>query len=54
MILYHNEILSPETLELLESAKNRTTRDKIYENASLSEIIEIVLVHCNILNNGCQ
>ena len=54
MILYYNEILSPKTVELLESAKNRTTRDKNYENVSHSEIIEIVLVHCNILNNDCQ
>lgn len=54
MILYYNEIVSPETVELLESAKNRTTRDKNYENVSHSEIIEIVLVHCNIVNNDYE
>ena len=41
-------------MELLGSAKNRTTRDKNRENISHSEIIEIVLVHCNIVNNDYQ
>ena len=41
-------------MELLGSAKNRTTRDKNRENVSHSEIIEIVLVHCNIINNDYQ
>ena len=41
-------------MELLGSTKNRTTRDKNRENVSHSEIIEIVLVHCNIVNNDYQ
>ena len=41
-------------MELLGSAKNRTTRDKNCENVSHSEITEIVLVHCNIVNNDYQ
>ena len=41
-------------MELLGSAKNRTTKDKNRENVSHSEIIEIVLVHCNIVNNDYQ
>ena len=41
-------------MELLGSAKNRTTRDNNRENVSYSEIIEIVLVHCNIVNNDYQ
>ena len=41
-------------MELLGSAKNRTTRDKNRENVSHSEITEIVLVHCNIVNNDYQ
>ena len=41
-------------MELLGSAKNRTTRDKNRENVSHSEIIELVLVHCNIVNNDYQ
>ena len=41
-------------MALLGSAKNRTTRDKNRENVSHSEIIEIVLVHCNIANNDYQ
>ena len=41
-------------MALLGSAKNRTTRDKNRENVSHSEIIEIVLVHCNIVNNDYQ
>ena len=42
---YYLELLTPETMKLLGSAENKITKDK---NG------ELVLVHCNLVNNGCQ
>ena len=36
------------------SAKNQTTKDKNGENVPHLEFTEVVLVHCNIVNNDCQ
>ena len=41
----------PETMKLLGSTKNKITKD---ENVFHLEINEVVLVHCNIVNNHCQ
>ena len=41
-------------MKLLGSTKNRITKDKNGENVPHLEIIEVVLVHCNIVNNDCQ
>ena len=41
-------------MKLLGSTKNRITKDKNGENVPHLEIIEAVLVHCNIVNNDCQ
>ena len=51
---YSLELLTPETMELLGSTKNKITKDKNVENVSHLEITEAVLVHCNIVNNGYQ
>ena len=51
---YSLELLTPETMKLLGSTKNRITKDKNGENVPHLEIIEAVLVHCNIVNNDCQ
>ena len=48
------EILTPETLELLGSTENKITKDKNGENVPHLEITEVVLVHCNIVNNDYQ
>ena len=48
---YSLEILTPETIKLLGSTKNKITEDKIGENVPHFEITEVVLVHCNIFNN---
>ena len=48
------ELLSPETMKLLGSAENETTKDKNGENVPHLEITEVVLVHCNIVKNDCQ
>ena len=51
---YSLELLTAETMKLLGSTKNKTTKDKNGENVPHLEITEVVLVHCIIVNNGCQ
>ena len=41
-------------MKLLGSTKNKITKNKNDENVSHIEITEVVLVHCNIVNNGYQ
>ena len=48
------ELLTPETMKLLESTENKRTKDKNDENVPYLEITEVILVHCNIANNGYQ
>ena len=43
-----------ETLKLLESTKYKITKEKNGENILCLEITEVVLVHCNIVNNDYQ
>ena len=38
-------------MKVLGSTKNKTTKDKSGENVSHLEITEVVLVHCDIVNN---
>ena len=51
---YSLELLTPETMKLLGSTKNKITKDKNGENVPHLEITEIVLVQCNIVNNDYQ
>ena len=51
---YGLELLTPETMKLLGSTKNKITKDKNGENVPHLEITEVVLVHCNIVNNDYQ
>ena len=51
---YSLELLTPETIKLLESTKNKTTKGKSGENVPHLEITELVVVHCNIVNNDYQ
>ena len=41
-------------MKLLGSTKNKLTKDKNGENVLHLEITEVVLVHCNIVNNDYQ
>ena len=41
-------------MKLLESTKNKITKDKNCENVPHLEITEVVLVHWNIVNNYYQ
>ena len=51
---YSLELLTPEKMKLLGSTKNKITKDKNSENVPHLEITEVVLVHCNIVNNDHQ
>ena len=51
---YSLERLTPETMKLLGSTKNKITKDKNGENVPHLKITKVVLVHCNIVNTGPQ
>ena len=51
---YSLELLTKETMKLLGSTKNKITKDKNGENVPHLEITEVVLVHCNMVNNDYQ
>ena len=42
------------TMKLIGSTENKITKDKNGENIPHLEITEVVLVHCNIVNNDYQ
>ena len=48
------ELLTPGTMKLLGSTENEITKDKNGENVQHLELTEVVLVHCNIVNNDYQ
>ena len=41
-------------MKLLGSAENKITKDKNGQHVPHLQITEVVLVHCNIVNNGYQ
>ena len=51
---YYLELSTPETMKLLGSAENKINKDKNGENVPHLEIVEVVLVHCNLVNNDYQ
>ena len=51
---YKLELLSPETMKLLESTKKDIDKDKNGEDVPKLEYVEVVLVHCNLVNNSYQ
>ena len=51
---YKLEILSKETMKLLGSTSSIIDADKNSENVPRLENVEVVLVHCNLVNNSYQ
>ena len=51
---YKLESLSKETMKLLGSTKDIIDSDKNSENVPRLENVEVVLVHCNLVNNTYQ
>ena len=48
---YSLELLTKETMNLLGSTKNKIAKDNNGEHLSHFEITEVILVHCNMVNN---
>ena len=48
------ELLTPETMTLLGSAKKDVEPDKNSENVQKLESVEVVLVQCDLVNNVYQ
>ena len=48
---YYLEILTLETMKLHGSTKSKITKDKNDEYVTYLEITEVVLIHCNVVNN---
>ena len=51
---YCIELLTSGTMKLLGSTENKITKNKNGENVLHLEVTEVVLVHCNIVNNDYQ
>ena len=51
---YYLGFLTPETMKLLGSNKSKITKDNNGEDVSILETNEVVLVHCNIVNNDSR
>ena len=51
---YFLDLLTPETMKLLGSTKSKITEDEKGENVPHLEIVELTLVHCNLVNNDYQ
>ena len=51
---YYLELLTPETIKLLGITESKVTRDMNGREVPHLEVIELVLVHCNLFNNDYQ
>ena len=51
---YKLELLTKETMKLLGSTKDIIDADKNSENVPKLKNVEVVLVHCNLVNNAYQ
>ena len=51
---YYLELLTRETMKLLGSTESKITKDKNGEKVPHLEVVELVLVHCNLVNNDYQ
>ena len=51
---YYLELLTPETMKLLGSTESKITKNKNGENVPHLEVVELVLFHCNLVNNDYQ
>ena len=51
---YYLELLTPEEMKLLRSTESKIPKDKNGENVPHLEVVELVSVHCNLVNNDYQ
>ena len=48
------ELLTPETMKLFGNTKSKIAKDKNSKNVPYLEINEVVLIHCDVVNNSFQ
>ena len=51
---YYLELSTPETIKLLASTRSKIPKDKNDEDVPYLEITEVVLIHCNVVNDSYQ
>ena len=51
---YYLELLTPETMKLIGSTERKITGEKNDENVPHLNVVELVLIHCNIVHNCYQ
>ena len=51
---YYLELSTPETIKLLASTRSKMPKDKNDEDVPYLEITEVVLIHCNVVNDSYQ
>ena len=51
---YYLELLTPETMKLLENTEIKINGEKNAGNVPHLEVVELVLIHCNIVDNSYQ
>ena len=51
---YYLELIAPETMKLFGRTGSKITKDKNGENVPRLEVVELLLVHCNLVNNDYQ
>ena len=51
---YYLELLTPETMKLLGSTESKINKNKNGENVPHLEVVELILIHCNLVNNNYQ
>ena len=51
---YYLQLLTSETMKSPGSAESKITKNKNAENVPHLEIVELVLVYCNLVNNDYQ
>ena len=54
LFFYYLELLTAKTMKPLRSIKSKITKDENGENVPHLEITEVILVHCNAVNNDYQ
>ena len=51
---YYLELLMPETVKLLGNTKSKITQDEHGENVHHLQMTQVLLIHCNIVNNDYE
>ena len=51
---HYLELSTPETMKLLKNTENKITKNKNGTGLPHLEVTQVILVHCNIVNNDYQ